>query len=84
MDTKQNLSFPIIIELDEDNVFIVSCPSFKGCHSYGHTIDEAMQNIREAIELCLEDETNLDLNNQYIGVREINIKNPNYGKLVYA
>ena len=54
MNQKQNISFPVIIELDEDNVFIVSCPVFKGCHSYGKTIDEAMSNLAEVIEMCQE------------------------------
>jgi len=40
--------------MDEDGVYIVSCPQLKSCHSYGETIEEAMENIKEAIELCLE------------------------------
>jgi HicB_like antitoxin of bacterial toxin-antitoxin system len=47
--------FPILIEQDEDNIFIVTCPTFKGCHSYGKTIDEALANIREVIEMCAEE-----------------------------
>ena len=46
---------PILIEQDEDGFYIVSCPQFKGCRSYGQTVEEAMENIKEAIELCLED-----------------------------
>lgn len=38
-----------MIETDEDGVFIVSCPAFKGCHSYGRTVDEAIANIREVL-----------------------------------
>ena len=49
--------FPVIIEQDNDGVLLVECPLFKGCRSYGRTIDEAMNNIQEAIEACLEDET---------------------------
>ncbi|NPV51078.1 MAG: type II toxin-antitoxin system HicB family antitoxin [Candidatus Methanofastidiosum sp.] len=48
--------------MDEDGVYIVSCPQLKGCHSYGETIEEAMENIKEAIELCLEDQNPNDLN----------------------
>jgi predicted RNase H-like HicB family nuclease len=44
-----------LIEQDEDGCYIVSCPQFKGCRSYGQTVEEAMENIKEAIELCLED-----------------------------
>jgi predicted RNase H-like HicB family nuclease len=32
------------------------CPSFKGCHSYGDSIEEAISNISEAIEACLKEE----------------------------
>ena len=52
---KKKIHLPILIEQDENNVFIVSCPSFKGCHSYGNTIDQAMKNIQEVIEICVEE-----------------------------
>jgi predicted RNase H-like HicB family nuclease len=63
--------FPVVIEKDEDGVFIVSCPLFKGCHSYGHTIEEAMENIKEAIILCLEEEP--DDHNKYQEIQELTI-----------
>lgn len=67
------LHFPIVIEQDEDNVFIASCPTFKGCHSYGKTIEEAMVNIQEVIELCLE-EQDIEPYNQFIGFRELELE----------
>ena len=66
------LHFPIMIEIDEDGYFIVSCPSFKGCHSYGETIDEALENIKEVIEMCLE-EQELESENKFVGFREVEI-----------
>lgn len=48
-------SFPVIIEQDEMGYFIVTCPVLEGCYSQGRTLKEAMENIREAIELCLEE-----------------------------
>ena len=45
--------FPILIEQDEDNIYIVSCLVFKGCHSYGKTVDEAMKNIEEVMKMCI-------------------------------
>ena len=41
---------PVIIEQDEDGVFIVSVPTLRGCRSFGHTLDQAMDNITEAAE----------------------------------
>lgn len=48
------LSRQVIIEADESGGYVVSCPSLPGCHSQGETIDEALANIREAIELYIE------------------------------
>lgn len=63
---------PILIEQDEDGYYIVSCPTFKGCRSYGETIDEAMENIKEAIALCME-ETDEDEQSTFIGYRELEV-----------
>lgn len=45
----------ILIEQDEDGFYIATCPSLKGCHSYGKTIKEATKNIKEVIEMALND-----------------------------
>ncbi len=49
------LDFKVLIEPDETGGYVVSCPSLSGCFSQGDTIEEAIENIKEAIELCLED-----------------------------
>lgn len=64
--------YPVIIEQDEDGVFIIGCPVFAGCHSYGYTIDEAMANIQEAIEVCREEERG-SIATSFIGVRDIEL-----------
>jgi predicted RNase H-like HicB family nuclease len=48
------VKFPVIIDRDEDGVWIVECPSVPGCVSQGSTRAEALNNIRAAIKLCLE------------------------------
>ena len=68
----KKLHLAIIIELDEDGYYIVSCPLFKGCHTYGETIDEALENIKEVIQMCLE-ETDVEEINKFIGFRELEI-----------
>ncbi|MCX6698365.1 MAG: type II toxin-antitoxin system HicB family antitoxin [Methanomicrobiales archaeon] len=45
--------FDIILEEEDDGAYSVHCPALKGCHSQGTTRDEALTNIREAIELYL-------------------------------
>jgi antitoxin HicB len=48
--------FKVFLEPDaEYGGYVAVCPSIQGCYSQGKTVDEALANIREAIELCLED-----------------------------
>jgi predicted RNase H-like HicB family nuclease len=48
------MNLPVLIERGEDGYFSAHCPSLKSCWSQGKTRDEALRNIREAIELYLE------------------------------
>jgi predicted RNase H-like HicB family nuclease len=68
--------FPIIIEQDKDGVFIVECPALKGCRSYGHTVEEAIENIREAIEVCLEDAESEVPGMRFVGIRDLEVAVP--------
>ena len=48
------MQFIITVDRDEDGAWITECPSIPGCVSQGQTKDEAIANIQEAIQLCLE------------------------------
>ena len=48
------MKLSVTIERDEDGVWIVECPVIPGCVSQGTTRQEALENIKEAIQLCLE------------------------------
>ena len=48
------MKFLVTIDRDEDGVWITECPSIPGCVSQGNSKDEALRNIEEAIQLCLE------------------------------
>lgn len=48
------MKLAITMYRDEDGWFVVECPAIPGCASQGRTEDEAIENIREAIALCLE------------------------------
>lgn len=47
-----------MIERDEDGYYVVECPVLSGCYTQGKTLDAAMKNIREVIELCLQEKEN--------------------------
>ncbi|MEE8343458.1 MAG: type II toxin-antitoxin system HicB family antitoxin [Gammaproteobacteria bacterium] len=48
------MQFTITVDRDEDGAWITECPSIPGCVSQGATKDEAITNIQEAIQLCLD------------------------------
>jgi len=47
--------FYVVIERDEDGIYIGEVPQLRACYSQGETIDELMVNMREVIEMCLEE-----------------------------
>ena len=55
MEEKKVLNFTVVLEPDPAGGYVVSCPSLPGCYSQGETIEEALENIKEAILLTLED-----------------------------
>ncbi len=48
------MKYRVLIEVDEDGIYVAEAPSLPGCISQGTTREEALVNIREAIELYLE------------------------------
>ena len=64
--------FPILIETDEDGTFILSCPTFQGCRSYGETIEEGLRNMQEVLELCIEEEPTRH-RNRFVELRELEL-----------
>ncbi|HWL93886.1 MAG TPA: type II toxin-antitoxin system HicB family antitoxin [Phycisphaerae bacterium] len=48
------MKFIVSLQRDETGMIVAECPAIPGCISQGKTDDEAIANIREAIEACLE------------------------------
>jgi predicted RNase H-like HicB family nuclease len=48
------MSYKVIIEEESDGRYSASCPGLPGCYSWGHTKEEALKNIEEAIKGYLE------------------------------
>jgi len=46
--------FAVILEKEEDGGYHVFCPVLPGCHTQGESMDEGLQNIREAIQLYID------------------------------
>jgi predicted RNase H-like HicB family nuclease len=50
----REMNFKVMIERDEDGAFVATVPTLPGCISQGDTEEEALENVKEAIELHLE------------------------------
>ncbi len=56
MKVAKKIHLPVLVEKDEEGFFVVECPLLQGCYTQGKTLDEALKNIHEVIELCLEEQ----------------------------
>lgn len=66
--------FYVVIEKDEDGYYIGEVPQLQSCYAQGETIDELMENMKEVIEMCLEEleENNNSINiNEFVGVQKV-------------
>jgi len=61
----RGLRLPLFVEKDEDGFYVVECPILEGCYTQGKTIDEALRNIREVVELILEEKENREILKNY-------------------
>ncbi|MGH8521651.1 MAG: type II toxin-antitoxin system HicB family antitoxin [Gammaproteobacteria bacterium] len=65
--------FDIVVERDSAGYFVASVPSLPGCHTQAKSLDELMERIREAIELCLEVQGEPPEPLDFVGVQRITI-----------
>jgi predicted RNase H-like HicB family nuclease len=63
--------FNVVIERDAEGYYVASVAALPGCHTQATSLDELMDRIREAIELCLEVEGNEIEPLDFVGVQRI-------------
>ena len=71
---KQILDFTVLIEQDEDGLYVATVPDIQGCYTQGKTIQEVLERIKEAIELCLEADKEEVEPMKFIGIQRVQIK----------
>ncbi len=64
--------FYVIIEKDEDGVFVGEAPQLNACYSQGRTVDNLIENIKEVIQLCL-DEGDPESAGEFVGIHRIEV-----------
>ena len=65
--------YSVIIEQDSDGTYVASVPGLKGCHTQGRSLDQVMDRIREAIELCIEEQDGDIENLDFVGIQKISL-----------
>lgn len=78
----KELQFKVLIEQDEDGLYVASVPELPGAYTQGKTLEEARERIREVIELILESDKDIKKEklespksfSRFFGVEEVTIQ----------
>lgn len=67
-------NYTVLIEQDEDGTYVAKVPDIPGCYTQGKTIEQAMNRIKEAIEVCLEAEKSEKYEPlKFVGVQQVEV-----------
>jgi predicted RNase H-like HicB family nuclease len=65
--------FYVVIERDEDGLYVGEAPQLRACYSQGRTIEELMANMREVIALCLEEQAEEGPVSEFVCVQKVSL-----------
>ena len=70
--------FQVVLEEDEDGLYVADVPALAGCHTQGATYEEAIENIKEVIAMCVQEmrEDGRPIETRYpevVGVRTLEV-----------
>jgi len=65
--------FDVIIEKDGEGYYVASVPALRGCHTQARSLDELLERVREAIELCLDGEGEEAESLDFVGVQRVKV-----------
>jgi len=65
--------FDVVIERDEEGMYVASVPQLPGCHTQAGSLDEVTERIREAIRLCLEVQGAPAQTLEFVGIQRVTV-----------
>jgi predicted RNase H-like HicB family nuclease len=75
---KEIMDFTVLIEQDEDGIYVAKVPEIDGCYTQGKTLQEVLDRIKEAIEVCLEADKE-DVNPmRFVGIQRVQVERPQF------
>ncbi len=63
--------FDVVIERDSEGYYVATVPALRGCHTQARSLDQLMERVREAIELCVEVEGHAAEPLSFVGVQRV-------------
>jgi len=70
------MDFNVIIEQDEDGIYVARVPEIEGCYTQGKTLQEVLERIKEAIEVCLKADKEEVSPMRFVGIQRVQIEKP--------
>jgi predicted RNase H-like HicB family nuclease len=68
------MAFNVIVERDEEGFYVATVPELRGCHTQARSLDTLMERVREAIDLCLEEQGRPISSSEFVGVQRITVQ----------
>ena len=68
------MDFTVLIEQDEDGIYVARVPEIEGCYTQGKTLQEVLERIKEAIEVCLEADKEEVSPMKFIGIQKVQVE----------
>ncbi len=73
---KQIMNFNVLIEQDEDGIYVARVPELEGCYTQGKNLEEVLVRIKEAIEVCLEGDKEEINPMKFVGIHRVQVQMP--------
>lgn len=73
---KQIRDFSVLIEQDEDGIYVARVLDLDGCYTQGKTLQELLERIQEAIEVCLEADKEEVSPMRFVGIQRVRVEKP--------
>ena len=66
-------NFIVLIEQDEDGIYVAKVPDIQGCYTQGKTVQQVMERIKEAIQVCLEADKEQPPQMKFVGLQQVEV-----------
>lgn len=70
------MEFDVLIQQDEDGIFVAKVPEIEGCYTQGKTLQQVIERIKEAIEVCLEADKENVKPMKFVGIQRVQVEKP--------